>query len=133
MKNKAFTLIELLAVIVILGIIGAITIPFIMNVVAKARQDAFVESAYSIVKATNQYRADAMMNHTERTLNIDYSKDENPLSVAGELPTSGNLLMDDSGKIEFKLWSDKAGICVVKNKDDSKIEISDLDKSSCHL
>jgi len=71
MSKKGFTLVEVLAVVVILGIIGMITVPFIMNIVTKARRDAFVDSARILVKSASEYRSNAVMNHTDRTLNID--------------------------------------------------------------
>jgi len=134
MKDKGFSLIELLAVVVIVGIIGIITVPIIMNVVAKARQDAFVDSAYSIIKAANEYHANAVLEHKKRTLNVDFSKkNSNPLDVSGELPTSGNLMIDLKGNVEFKLWNDKAKICVTKGKDDNEVNVSKLSKKDCHL
>ena len=133
MNDKAFTLTELLAVIVILGVIAIITVPFIANIMAKARQDAFVDSTYSLVNAATQYRANAIMKHETRTLSMDFVNGSKPLEISGDIPNSGNLIMDEDGKIELKVWSDKAKICVTKSKDDSKVIISDLDKSNCHL
>ena len=133
MNRKGFTLVEVLAVVVILGIIGMITVPFIMNIVTKARRDAFVDSARIMVKSASEYRSNAVMNHTDRTLNIDFATDKCPLDVSGELPNLGNLKMDEKGNVELMVWSDKAGICVGKKIDSSEVKIVEADKNSCHL
>lgn len=51
MNKKAFTLIELLAVIVILAIIMAIAIPKIMNVIENSKKDTLVSGTKIIAKA----------------------------------------------------------------------------------
>ena len=52
MKNKkGFTLIELLAVIVILSILILIALPSVLNIMNKARRDAFKDEAASIASA----------------------------------------------------------------------------------
>lgn len=53
--KKGFTLIEVLAVIVILAVIALITVPLIMNVLDKAKKGAFEDSAYGIIKAKELY------------------------------------------------------------------------------
>lgn len=51
MKEKnAFTLIELLAVILILGIIALIAIPTINNILGESHHGAFISSINNIVK-----------------------------------------------------------------------------------
>lgn len=50
-NNKAFTLIELLAVIVILAIIALIATPIVMDVINNAQKQAALDSAYAAVKA----------------------------------------------------------------------------------
>lgn len=134
MNKKAFTLIELVAVIVIIGIIALITVPFIANIVQNSRRDGFVDSAYSIIDAANQYRASAIMKHEERTLNITYPDKEKKLSLSGALmPDYGNLIMDENGDIELKIWSDRAKVCLTKTKNEDKIQMTDIERQNCHL
>ena len=45
-KKNAFTLIELLAIIVILAIIALITVPIILNIIENSRKGAAQDSAY---------------------------------------------------------------------------------------
>lgn len=54
-KRNGFTLVELLAVIVILAVILAIAVPRISNMIDKAKVQAFIDSEKMIVKATKTY------------------------------------------------------------------------------
>ncbi|MDD3392807.1 MAG: prepilin-type N-terminal cleavage/methylation domain-containing protein, partial [Bacilli bacterium] len=49
-SNKGFTLVELLAVIVILAIIALIATPLIMNIINEAKEGAAKDSAYAYIK-----------------------------------------------------------------------------------
>ena len=55
--QKGLTLIELLAVIVILGIIAAIAIPAIGNIIQKSKVDAVKSDAIQILNAAKTYVA----------------------------------------------------------------------------
>ena len=50
-NNKGFTLVELLAVIVILGIIMAIAVPAVSSYINKSRKDAWISSANNFINA----------------------------------------------------------------------------------
>jgi len=54
-NNKGVTLVELLIVIVILGIIAAIAVPAVGNIVENAQKDAVIADATTIRSAINTY------------------------------------------------------------------------------
>ena len=63
LKNKkGFTLVELLAVIVVLAIIILIAMPSVMSAMDKARKNSLVTEASEIVKIAQTAYADDMMN-----------------------------------------------------------------------
>lgn len=59
LNNKGLTLMELLAVIVILGIIAAIAIPSVLKVISDMRDRAFVANAWNMKEATDFYIKEA--------------------------------------------------------------------------
>ena len=136
MKNqKGVTLVEVLAVIALIAIVGTITVPFINNIIVNARKDALVDSAYGLVDAAKQYRVNAIANRTTRSLSVDYTNkvNVNALKTNGKLPDAGSLQMDKDGNITLALWSDKAKTCVTKASNSSKVIKSDKSKANCHL
>lgn len=65
MKNKGFTLVELLAVIVVLSIIMVIVIPNIMKSLESSRKGTFKVYAQRVMsKAEERYQTDLMMGNT---------------------------------------------------------------------
>ena len=54
MRNKGFTLVELLAVIVILAIISLIATPMVLGVIEKSKKSAAIESANGIMDAAEK-------------------------------------------------------------------------------
>ena len=79
MKKKGFTLVELLAVIVILAVILVIAIPQIMNTIKTARLSSFKDSA--ILIATNAEK-DYLSN---KVLNPGYNETSIPCSDVAKL------------------------------------------------
>ncbi|MEG0025977.1 MAG: prepilin-type N-terminal cleavage/methylation domain-containing protein, partial [Bacilli bacterium] len=105
---KGFTLIELLAVIVILAIIALIAVPFIMNIIDKAKKSAFEDSAYGILKASELYYADNLLNDNNQASDLSfYGPSFDGLEVKGDKPSSGVVSVKESGQIALILTSDK--------------------------
>ena len=81
MKKKAFTLIELITVLVILAILALIVTPLVMNIIKKARISADKRSVdtygRSIELAVSSYLLDTGNFPTDiADLTIEYSGDE---------------------------------------------------------
>ena len=55
MKNKGFTLLELLGVIMLVAIIGLITLPLSISYIEKSRTSSYRISVQNVMEAAKQY------------------------------------------------------------------------------
>jgi type IV pilus assembly protein PilA len=72
LNQKGFTLIEMLAILVILGIVSAIAVVSISRVMADARDRAFVGNAYALRDAANLFLKQKLLDGNTLT-EITYS------------------------------------------------------------
>ncbi|ERN52674.1 type II secretion system GspH family protein [Alkalihalophilus marmarensis] len=70
-NEKGLTLVELLAVVVILGIIAAIAVPSIGNIIENSKKDSAISNAQQVLNAARLYAAGGGEIDDETT--IDYS------------------------------------------------------------
>lgn len=106
MKNKGFTLVELLAVIVIIGIIALITIPKIKDSINNSKKHIAEASASNYARTIDQYVLHEESNKNVIDLDGEYSVDEQgnlnglgntyELDYTGKKPTSGTLTYQDN-------------------------------------
>ncbi|KGX88048.1 type II secretion system protein [Pontibacillus marinus] len=66
-NEKGFTLVELLAVIVILGIIAAIAVPAIGNVIDDSKRKAHLSNAQMMLEAARLYKVQVNTSATQVT------------------------------------------------------------------
>ena len=105
MKNKGFTLVELLAIIVILAIIAVITVPIVLGIIDDAKKGIAIDSAHGYVRAINQFYLNNQMSDTEYFVpdgeyEISIYKDAN-LSVNGDEPSDGWVKVVDAEVTDF--------------------------------
>jgi len=122
-NEKGLTLVELLAVIVILGIIAAIAIPSIGNILQNSREKAVIADAQNVLAAANLYFIE---NDEETEIGIDEDGGLIPefLDAPGTLLTATVTKTDGEAKITF---TGKAGNKTVGAGPLTKAELSDLD------
>lgn len=131
MRVKGFTLVELLAILVIIGIIAVITTPVINGVISTSREKAFLNSAISINKAANNYYAE---NGT--SLTVIYGDNESNikyLKYSGDKPDSGSIYIDNSGNVSMAIYNAKVKKCAYKDVNDKEPILKDITKEECKL
>ena len=124
MDNRGFTLIEVLAVIVILGVIALITVPTITNVISKNKDDNYENLKKSIVSSAKVYMSDNRYS-IELEGSIDDSCKESSenidvKSVKGKLLNASSLtlkMLVDSGDLKTKNGN------ITDPKNDKKINL----------
>ena len=103
-KRNAFTLIELLAVIVILAVILVIAIPRILDVIEESKKDSFKNSAQLIADNAEKKKAsDKLLDKDEEITCKDVAKinDEDYASCKITFDSEGNAKVSITGKGKF--------------------------------
>lgn len=112
-KNKGFTIVELLVVIVVIGILAAITMISYNGVTAKAQTTENQSNANIVITAANGVYAElgsypatsATAATVLNNLNAGVTKVPSTLTVTNVTATAGKSL-------SYRLTSDGKGICV---------------------
>lgn len=119
--KKGFTLVELLAVIVVLGVIALIAVPQILNVVEDSRKGAFKDSASGLIEAAELYYT----QYAGQELELDLS-DKNivkDLNFKGTPPDGGTLYASKEGDFALQMYNSK--YCAYKSYSDRDVEIKE--------
>ena len=100
-NTKGFTLVELLAVIVILAIIALIATPIILGVIEDARKGAAKSSALGYADALEKSIAIAMVKSDTTYVAPTKITDVNAVNnIKGDKPTEVDLTLDDAGTVQ---------------------------------
>ena len=111
LEARGFTLVEILAVIIILAVITLITVPIVTNAVKSARKGSFKVSAQNIVKAADKYYGEHEFE-MNKVSTFDFSKNDGKneageeLLVSGKKPISGKVVVSKQGDIVLADISD---------------------------
>jgi len=128
MKRKGFTLIELLSVIVILGILLAIVIPRIINVISTAKQNAFISTNKMIENEIGRINSLEVVPQVYTFENGVMTPD---LGITGKLPTSGTIEINVNKEIQIVTKDED--FCAIKRFNEGEIKSYDKDSPDCNL
>ena len=138
MKKRGFTLVELLAIILILAIIALITVPMIVTLIRNARKSVFKSNAEQVLSTAKMYYSKnitddgVIIEIRENQVNkLQYMNDTTNsealpgFHVKGKLPQKGKITITDDGKIAFDLYN--GDFCAYKTEEANTIYILEGD------
>ena len=114
MKKKGFTLIETMAVLIILAILAMILIPMVNDIITSSRKKAFKETVNNLLESSSIYEAGYLMNNGQElsypviiTCNGEACADElgNAIDFKGPVPISGRIILESSELMRADLIS----------------------------
>ena len=107
-KNKGFTLVELLAVIVILALIALIATPIILNVINDAKKQAAKDSAYGYMDAVEKYIVSSELEDKSIKDGTYSVEDLNSMgvSVKGSTPDNGTIKIENKEVKKYDIGID---------------------------
>ncbi len=125
--KKGFTLVELLAVIVILAVVALIATPTIMKMVDESKEKAAIQSVNGILEAGNNYVVDEALSQNPKTkITLDLKNTD--LEYKGTKPEKGTLLIKD-GKMSVIAKIGK--YCVEKKFNEESPKI--IESETCEI
>ena len=122
LNNKAFTLIELLSIIVILAMIAVITVPIILNVIDNSKKGAIQDSALGFKDSVQKYYMNTLVDDKTVELPNGYvivGSLPSDFTVNGDIPTNDSWLQLEKGQVVA--YSLKFGDYVVTKYKDSEV------------
>src|SRR5574344_1184111 len=126
-NQTGFTLLELLAVIVVLAIIALIVTPFVTNAIKEARAGAVKNSLYGISEAAELYYAKNLEEGI--TSNAVINLKDGTIAYKGKID-NGSLLFNDNGDTKIIISSGK--YCAYKNYS-SNVLIGIVEGDYCNI
>ena len=102
LNNKGFTLVEILAVVIILGILTAFMYPNVSKLIEKNKEDNYKKIENSIITATKMYLSDYRYEITVNDTNITNINGSNIIDnkiYIFTLVNEGNIITNKEGMI----------------------------------
>lgn len=139
MNKKGFTLVELLAVIVILAVIMLVAVTAIGPVIERANKGAYASSAQIILSgAENAYVADQMAAPTKRKLTGTKCVSIKALEDAGYFDPKGksyvgSVLINatNPNKVTYKIWlADWSSNYIIAGKESKDVGVDTVEADS---
>lgn len=128
LNKKAFTLVEVLAILVILGIVAVITVPKVADVINDSRESYVNDTITTLEKAANIYISTLDLEEVSLPLTVTFEnkvsyyqfegeekKEGNLLELKGGIPYNGKVVIYEDKTYEYQLYNEKTSKCIKKD------------------
>ncbi|MFA5604076.1 MAG: type II secretion system protein [Bacilli bacterium] len=138
-KKNGFTLVELLAVIVILGMISIIVIPQVTKTIETAKKETFKSTAINIVRSADyEFKRLQMVGAPESDIVFTFIDGVESSNIAGakleydgEKIVNGTVRINTLGKVSIAIHN--GNWCIQKKYTDGGIDLTETIKEECVL
>ena len=128
MKKNAFTLVEILAIIVVLGIIALIAVPILLGVIDNGRKKVFETDIKSIEREVLRYVSQNGISGTFIINGSTVTLNGQPTDIQSGSGYQGKIIVDADGNSKFAIHNDRWGL---KKDMQSNSEIISFDENTC--
>ena len=134
MKKNGFTLVEVLAVIIVMGLLATITGPYVIRSINTSKKNAFKNSVEGIVRVIENEINENNYEEMEYTITNGTIKDQsgNKLKKAGGDGEIGSAYLDENGRIAIAVENNNKKWCAQKRLKQSGITITE-NNGNCNL
>lgn len=138
--KKGFTLVELLAIIVILGIIAIIATPVINDLIENARKNTFKSSALKLVEVAKQYYLNSRLNGEWSYGGVWFyaidgkfiSEEGYELTFNGKMPSDGSMVwIPLDGDVLMAIHNEKWCARYPGDVDYTTVDIFEYEEGTC--
>ena len=138
--KKGFTLVELLAIIVILGIIAIIATPIINDLIENARKNTFKSSDLKLVEVAKQYYLNSKLNGEWGYDGVWFyatdgkfiSEKGDELTFNGEMPSDGSKVwITRDGEVLMAIHNEKWCARYPGDGDYTTVDILEYEERTC--
>lgn len=124
-NNKGFTLVEILAVVVVLGIVVLITTTVVLRQVDKSRKQAFLTDVEQFIKSTSY---DTLVKNKIDEF-VAYEFPNSGIEILSKNADAGYMLKNEDENIRLQIWNRNMGLCAVKSFTDKEVTYDESIKS----
>ncbi|MBP3920010.1 MAG: prepilin-type N-terminal cleavage/methylation domain-containing protein [Bacilli bacterium] len=117
-NKSAFTLIELLAVIVLIGLLATLIISKLSPSIDKSKESTFYASSTSLIKSLENYYFEKKMKGNFNGCEYNFESNTNScegFSFTGKMPDGGRLTLNIDGNIDGNLIFDEYEYNIMNN------------------
>lgn len=125
MNKKGFTLIELIAAVILVIMLATVTVPKVLDVIDNTRANAYYASMLTIVSSASNYHAMILGDSVLESQLDGKTNLLSKLDYSGEGPDSGTLYMNYKGEVKTALVYQNR--CFTKDYSDVDLEIRMFD------
>ena len=136
-KKNGFTLIEVLAVILLISIIATIAVPKTIIVLDNVRKDTFAKGVNNIIDVVKLKQTQTKLKNINDVVTYsfkdgNFSSDEK-LSLKGDLPYSGVVRINQDKKVKLALVSNDGKFCALKTYEDIEPKVNKINDGTCAI